>query len=48
MTKSGQSAQLRSRLEALDNALETSSLGGNAVPVSRKINEGNDRYGGYP
>ncbi|HEX8621456.1 MAG TPA: hypothetical protein VF718_05740 [Allosphingosinicella sp.] len=48
MTKSGKSAQLRSQLEALDNAVEASEARGDATPAPRKINEGDDRWGGYP
>lgn len=48
MSKSVKSEQLRAQLEGLDSSLGASSSPGDATPAPRKINEGSDRYGGYP
>lgn len=48
MTASAKSAQLRAQLESLDNSLESSNVQSRATPAPRKIDEGNDRWGGYP
>jgi hypothetical protein len=48
MNNSVKSGQLRAQLEALDTSLVSSGLQVGASPAPRKINEGDDRYGGYP
>jgi hypothetical protein len=48
MIKSMKAKQLRVQLEELDSALVPGSSQGSATPMAKKINEGSDRYFGYP
>jgi len=48
MTISSHAQQLRLSLKTLDSVLVPSSAPGRATPVAPKINEGCDRFGGYP
>ena len=48
MIKSAKSDQLRIQLGALDSSLVAGSSQGGVTPVARKINEGSDRFWGYP
>jgi hypothetical protein len=48
MNKSRKSEQLTAQLEELDSSLGASSSPESTTPAARKINEGSDRYGGYP
>jgi hypothetical protein len=48
MNNSAKSTQLRAQLAALDTALVSSGLQVGASPAPKKINEGDDRWGGYP
>lgn len=48
MTKSTRSQTLRGQLKGLDAVLAPQPGRGGAVPMAPKINEGDDRWGGYP
>ncbi|AEI67433.1 hypothetical protein [Corallococcus macrosporus] len=48
MTQSSKSKKLQAQLKALDNALPAPAVSVPGAPVAPKIDEGNDRYGGYP
>ncbi|MCP3100453.1 hypothetical protein LZ198_16410 [Myxococcus sp. K15C18031901] len=48
MTKSSKSKQFQAQLKALDTVLPASAAAEPGAPMAPKINEGNDRYGGYP
>lgn len=48
MNSSRKSEKLRAQLEELDSSLGAAAAVGSATPAPRKIDEGNDRWGGYP
>jgi len=48
MTRSSKSKRLQAQLKALDSALPTSPVSDPGAPMAPKIDEGNDRFGGYP
>lgn len=48
MSKPRKSEILRAQLEALDSSLGAAASAGSTTPAPRKIDEGNDRWGGYP
>ena len=48
MVKSMKAKELRVQIEELDSALVAGSAQGCATPRAKKINEGSDRYFGYP
>jgi len=48
VVKSAHAQRLQTRLHSLEASLVPGSSQGSASPVARKINEGSDRYGGYP
>ncbi|MFP2961654.1 hypothetical protein ACLEPN_28580 [Myxococcus sp. 1LA] len=48
MTRSSKSKQLQAQLKALDSVLPAPAVPAPGAPTAPKIDEGNDRYGGYP
>ncbi|WP_167594322.1 hypothetical protein [Corallococcus coralloides] len=48
MTRSSKSKQLQAQLKALDSVLPASEVSDPGSPMPPKINEGDDRFGGYP
>ncbi|MBN9687407.1 MULTISPECIES: hypothetical protein [unclassified Corallococcus] len=48
MTQSSKSKRLQAQLQALDNVLPASEVTEPGAPMPPKINEGDDRFGGYP
>ncbi|WP_426749797.1 hypothetical protein [Myxococcus sp. Y35] len=48
MTRSSKSKRFQTQLEALDSVLPASTVSDPGAPMAPKINEGNDRFGGYP
>lgn len=48
MTKSSKSKRFQAQLKALDSVLPASAVSDPGSPMAPKIDEGNDRYGGYP
>lgn len=48
MTRSSKSKQLQAQLKTLDSVLPVSTVSALGAPMAPKINEGDDRFGGYP
>jgi hypothetical protein len=48
MIKSAKSKRLQMQLKELDSALVPASSQASALPIAPKIDEGSDRYGGFP
>jgi hypothetical protein len=48
MIRSSKSKRFQAQLKALDSVLPASAVSDLGSPLAPKIDEGNDRYGGYP